>query len=119
MTVGERIKKRRIELGLTQSELAERMGYSSRAAICTVEKNKEDLTTARIRKYADALETTPAYLMGWTASPDIQVDNSQSTKALDNNIVERATKLYDLYLQAPPEIQAAVETLLKATGYHS
>ena len=102
MTVGERIKERRIELGLTQSDLAKRMGYSSRAAICTVEKNKEDLTTARIRKYAEALQTTPAYLMGWDAAPS---NDSEITHAMD---------LYELYTQAPPEIQAAVETLLKS-----
>lgn len=65
MTIGERIKQRRIELGLTQTELAHRLGNKSRTSVCTVETNKEDLTTDRIRKYAEALETTPAYLMGW------------------------------------------------------
>lgn len=65
MSIGERIKQRRIELGLTQTELAYRLGNKSRASVCTVEKNKEDLTTDRIRKYAEALETTPSYLMGW------------------------------------------------------
>lgn len=65
MSIGERIKQRRIELGLSQTELAHRLGNKSRASVCTVEKDKEDLTTDRIRKYADALETTPAYLMGW------------------------------------------------------
>lgn len=65
MTTGERIKKRRLELGLSQEELAKRLGNKSRASVCTVEKDKEDLTTDRIRKYAEALETTPAYIMGW------------------------------------------------------
>lgn len=65
MTIGQRIKKRRLELGLSQEELAKRMGNKSRASVCTVEKDKEDLTTDRIRKYAEALETTPTYLMGW------------------------------------------------------
>jgi len=64
-TIGQRIKKRRLELGLSQEELAKRMGNKSRASVCTVEKDKEDLTTDRIRKYAEALETTPTYLMGW------------------------------------------------------
>lgn len=65
MTIGERIKQRRIELGLTQTELAHRLGNKSRTSVCTVETNREDLTMDRIRKYAEALETTPAYLMGW------------------------------------------------------
>ena len=65
MTIGQRIRERRKELGLSQEELAKRLGNKSRASVCTVEKDKEDLTTTRIRQYAEALETTPAYLMGW------------------------------------------------------
>lgn len=65
MTVGERIRERRIELHLTQEELAKRMGYKSRTAISNVEKNLEDLTTTRVIKFAEALECTPADLMGW------------------------------------------------------
>lgn len=70
MTIGQRVKQRRKELGLTQEELARRIGNSSRASICTVEKDREDLTTTRIAKLAKALETSPAYLMGWTDNPD-------------------------------------------------
>lgn len=69
MTIGDRIRLRRKELGLTLIELAERMGYTSRTSICTVEKNKEDLTTTRVKKFAEALETTPSYLMGWSEDP--------------------------------------------------
>lgn len=63
MTIGERIKARRLELGLTQEELAEIMGYKSKAAISNVEKGKEDLTTARVQKFATALKLSPADLM--------------------------------------------------------
>lgn len=65
MTIGQRIKQRRKELGLTQTDLAHRLGNKSKVSVCTVENDKEDLTTDRIRKYAKALECTPAYLMGW------------------------------------------------------
>lgn len=65
MTVGERIRQRRLELELTQEELAKRLGYKTRTAISNVEKGKEDLTTTRVRKFADALGVTPEYLMGW------------------------------------------------------
>ena len=65
MTIGERIKQRRLELGLTQTELANRLGNKSRVSVCTVEKDKEDLTIERIKKYAKALEVSPTYLMGF------------------------------------------------------
>ncbi len=109
MTIGERIKKRRMELGLTQGELAERMGYTSRAAICTVEKDKEDLTTTRIRRFAEALQTTPSYLMGWEnedGSPDNASSNGKKT--------EKAIELYDSIMSLPPDDQNAILTLLKS-----
>lgn len=65
MTVGERIKQRRTELGLTQLDLALRMGYTSKAAICKAEKESENMTSDRVTKFAKALNTTEAYLMGW------------------------------------------------------
>ena len=70
MEIGDRIRERRTALGLTQRELAQRLGLTSKAAISTVENNKEDMTTERIRKYAAALNTTPQYLMGWVDRPD-------------------------------------------------
>ena len=38
MTVGDRIRKRRIELDLSQEELAKRCGYTSRSTINKIEK---------------------------------------------------------------------------------
>lgn len=63
--VGGKIRQRRIELGLSQAELAARLGYKSRNAICNVENDKEDLTITRVKKFADALGVTPAYLIGF------------------------------------------------------
>lgn len=38
--IGERIKARRLELGLTQEELAKKMGYTSRSTVNKVELGK-------------------------------------------------------------------------------
>lgn len=78
--LGLRIKLRRIDLGLTQEELAARLGNKSRASVCTVENGKEDLTTTRIQQYADALECSPSYLMGWTESDGM---TNQERKIID------------------------------------
>lgn len=78
MTVGDRIRQRRMELGLTQAELGAKLGYNSRTAISNVEKGKEDLTTTRVRKFADALGVTPAYLMGWEDEPSDYLVNLAS-----------------------------------------
>lgn len=68
-----RIKTRRKELGLTQSELAARMGYTAqyaKSSVSKVECGEDNLTTTMIKKYAEALETTPQWLMGLNLSYD-------------------------------------------------
>ncbi len=65
MTTGERIKQRRIELGLSQEELAVRCGFSHKTSISKIESGKQNLTQSKIAIIADALETTPGFIMGW------------------------------------------------------
>lgn len=59
------IKKRRTELNMTQEELAQKMGYSGKSMIAKIEAGKVDLPQSKIMAFADALNTTPSYLMGW------------------------------------------------------
>lgn len=63
--VGEQIKKRRIELGLTQEELAKKLGYKSNTTINKIELGINDITQSKVIEFAKALNTTPAYIMGW------------------------------------------------------
>ena len=119
MTLGERIKKRRIELGLSQEELAHRLGNKSRASVSTVEHDKEDLTTDRIRKYAEALETSPAFLMGWRTESSEMRQTSQETCSLSEQEQRDAFELYQRYKRAIPEIQEAVERLLTSSRSHT
>ena len=65
MTIGERIRDRRTELGMSQEELALKIGYKSRSSVNKIEKNERELTQSKIKAVADALKTTPAYIMGW------------------------------------------------------
>lgn len=62
---GERIKSRREELGLSQLELAEKVGYHGKSTICMIEQGKRAARRSLIEKLAEALQTTPGYLMGW------------------------------------------------------
>lgn len=65
MKIGERIKYRREELGLSQDELARRLGYRSRSSINKIEKDASGLPQTKIVAIANALQTTPSYIMGW------------------------------------------------------
>ena len=63
MTIYERIKQLRIARNLTQDELAEAVGYKGKAAISKVENGERDISQSMIVKYAEALHTTPLYLL--------------------------------------------------------
>lgn len=65
MTLYDRIRSRRIELEMSQDELAKKLGYKSRSTIAKIESGENDITQSKIAEFAKALNTTPAYLMGW------------------------------------------------------
>ena len=62
-----RLRLRREELGLSQEELAQRMGYRSKSSITKLEKGINDIPQSKLEELAAALETTPAYLLGLDA----------------------------------------------------
>lgn len=59
------IKARRLELGMSQEELAQKVGYTSRSTIARIERGDIDLPQSKILDMAKALKVTPSYLMGW------------------------------------------------------
>ena len=84
MTIGERIKQRRKEIGLSVEELAEKLG-KNRATVYRYESNEiENLPISIIASLAKALNTTPAYLMGWEDNTE-QVEDG---KRIENKIPE-------------------------------
>lgn len=68
--IGNRIKLKRLSLGMTQLELAKKMGYTSKAAISKVENNNYNLSMDRVKKFAEALDCTPSELLGWTKTQE-------------------------------------------------
>ena len=67
--IGERIKQRRIELGLSQDELAEKLQYKSRSSITKIEKGEAGIPANMIQEFASVLQTSPSYLFGWVNDP--------------------------------------------------
>lgn len=73
MDIGDRIKKRREELGMSQEELAKKVGYKSRSSVNKIEIDGRGLPQNKIVIFAKALDTTPSYLMGWEESEDPRI----------------------------------------------
>lgn len=64
MELNQRIRNRRIEIGLSQDELAKRLGYKSRSTINKIELGINDIPQSKVVAFAQALDTTSAYLLG-------------------------------------------------------
>lgn len=98
MNIGERIRHRRIELGLTQTEFAKKMGLSAKSTVSKLENQGDNLTTDRIRRIAEVLECTPAYLMGWEDEEGLTINTAQTLASLTKNhrLLHYATLLNNL-----------------------
>lgn len=64
MHIGDRIKARRVSLGWSQRELAEKMGYKNHSVVARVEAGKVDLPQSRLDQFAKVLGLSHGYLIG-------------------------------------------------------
>lgn len=88
MTIGQRIKERRKELGMSVDELAELIG-KNRATIYRYENNNiENLPSPVLKDLADALKTTPEYLIDWNGNEK----NEKNEKNNKNNSKKAPTE---------------------------
>lgn len=107
MTIADRIRQRRLDLNLSQSELAVRANYYDKTAISKIEHSGNDISMKQVKRLAKALSVSSAYLMGWEEpEPDERLLNAYINNAQDQEFLE-------LYRKADPVIQQAVLNFLK------
>lgn len=114
-TIGERIKKRREELNMTQAELAHILGYKSPASITKMEIGERGLPQKKIKQLAEALQTTPEYILGWSQGRKEIIMDKQNAD-IKKNISTDADAL-EFYKNADAGIRAEIgdlETSVKA-----
>ena len=108
MTKGERIKNKREELNIRPTDLAKKAKISKQ----TLYKYERDIITNipsdKLQRIADALNVPPSYLMGWEAGAHFATLQQTAEE-------KRAKELYALYKNATPEVQSAVELLLRSS----
>lgn len=99
MTIGQRIKERRQQCGLTVDQLAAKLG-KNRATVYRYESGDiENLPITVLEPIAKALRTTPQYLMGWT---NISSESENSYKSDKNNPAENKGNIdYSKDLKSP------------------
>lgn len=118
--IGERIRRVRTRLEWSQEDLARHMGLKSKSTICKVERGEDNLTTTAVKKYADALGVSPSFLMGWEDNMDNSFEVLERegaefcTLQQESESIAKAKALYKMYEKASPEVQQAVELMLKS-----
>ena len=96
MKIGERIKNRRVELNITQDELARRLGYSDKSSISRIE-NSSKLTLNKMQLLADALNVSPSYLMGWEDEINVDIDMRNNSGTISNSIGSDSSESNNTY----------------------
>lgn len=113
MTVGDRIRLIRESKGLSQEDLAKKLGLKDKSSVCKIENAGDNISTRSIKRYANALDTSVARVMGWTDNDEVTdyiIDIEEQGMKI---VVEEQKKLgttglalrLALYNMSKPEIQ--------------
>lgn len=109
------LKSLRKSNNLTLEEVGKRLGVS-KATVQRYESGMIDIPYNRICQLSDIYNVEPSYLfkddLGNEAEIEIRKDKKES-------LTSKALQLYALYLSADPQIQNAVEILLKSSRQDS
>lgn len=91
--IGERIKTLRKERGLSQTELADKIGESKQ----TIYKYERNITTNipsdKIEAIAEALTCSPCYLMGWSDELNPQISMPVKLRSDERELLEYYNRL--------------------------
>lgn len=113
MTIYDRIKQLRVDLKMTQEELATKVGYKSRSAINKIEKGLRDINQSQVIRFAKALNTTTSYLMDGS--------NTLSKEKLDNKTLNNEPVILQKYNRLnnidKGKTEAYVDGLLESPYY--
>lgn len=101
MELYKRIKQRREELGMSQEELAHKLGYKSRSSVNKIELGINDIPQSKISAFASALDVSEAWLLGYDISSDAAYSKFVSIDTLVFEITPRS-------LQNSPSIFDAI-----------
>lgn len=91
--IGKRIKRKREELGITQEELAQRLGYKSKTTIAKIENGTNDIVQSKVVEFASALNTTVPYLMGWIDDSKEPDSENSRENTYENLVVKEMAKM--------------------------
>lgn len=103
MTLGARIESRLEAVGLSQAELARRVGVRQSTMNSLIRGNSR--TSRSIVQIARELQTTPAFLLGETDDPKADVP--------DDQLINAERELLDLFRQLANDERTAISLIVR------
>lgn len=110
MELKDLIKNRRIAIGKTLEDVGKEVGVSKATVLRWESGEIKDMRRDKIVALARALDTTPAYLMGWEDQAD-----AMDPKQLSNVYFRFAKEAQDNNID-PEDIRMAIDTIKKIRG---
>ena len=104
-----RLKEMMDVLGLKQSDIVQKTGVN-KSSLSNYLSGRRIPTQDQLSLIADPYKINPAWLMGYDVPMEASVMSNDGKKT-------KATELYSLYEQASPEVQSAVELLLRSAQH--
>lgn len=99
-TIGERIKHAREKAGMTQSELATKLGYTSPTAVSLIEANERSIKVDTLHKIAEILHQDYQYLATGNAAGVSTVKTAlRADPSFDKDDIDKIENFID-YLAA-------------------
>lgn len=90
--LANRVRIVRLARGYSQAQLAEMVGYTSRASINKIEKGLVDIPRSKLFALADALHVSPAFLLGLPEGSPVEYDEKAP---LDEETAQMLQEIYD------------------------
>jgi transcriptional regulator with XRE-family HTH domain len=109
--IGDKIKARRIELGLSVDELAEKIGKNRSTVYRYENKEIENLPTSILNPLVKALQVPPDYFVDWEDFPT--ADSSE----ISPEAAETASMIHEA--ENTEEIITIVETVIEDEDYRA
>jgi transcriptional regulator with XRE-family HTH domain len=120
MKMAERIRERRLAMGLTQEDLASKLGLQ-KSAIAKYENGRvENIKRSVIARMSEVLLCNPAYLMGFSDDIELKqnsVSSSLSLQSLTFLESEFLRMFRKLNIEGQQKVQAYMEDLISLDKY--
>ena len=108
MSKGEKIKRLLEEYNMSQTELAELLGVTKQTVFKYINGIITNIPSDKVEAMCKIFHCSPSYLMGWEEDLAAEDENPAPD--------EKLRELYEMYTHASPEIQKAVEMILRSAG---